>query len=194
MEAKHSKTRGFIQQALVGALFVVVSSACQLNSEIKKLKGLNDFLNTEMIASTGAVADGIDELVVVVHLKNSDGSVVPNYRPEYSITSGLGVITSDCTVSSNEGASICILKSTSPGIKRLRLTNAKQGLEKDVTFSPKPSGPALGLISASDPLATTSGGYKASVSLGGWVASKPVTTPGGYKAYISVQSALDSRN
>src|SRR5688572_1813660 len=86
----------------------------------------HDFERTEMIHNGAAFADGVSELLVVVQLKNSDNQPVANYKPAYEVASGAAVITSPCTTSLDTGISVCILKSTQPGAKKIRLINAKE--------------------------------------------------------------------
>ncbi len=188
------KTLKGLRQLQFVVLLVLVSSGCQMRGKIlRDGNGLADFMNTEIIASDIGIADGNDELVVVVHLKNSDNSVVGNFKPEYEIVNGAAVWKGPCTTSASNGMSICILKSTVPGSKRLRLTNAKAGLEKDVLFALKGTSSLAGFTAGGSTAIATNGGYKANVSVGPWAANPGVGTPGGYKAYISVQGAMDSR-
>ena len=188
----YAKNRlGFL---MLGLSFILLSSSCSLKGQISKIAGNNDFKKTEIIASDIGIADGSDDLVVAVHLKNSDNSAVAAYRPEYDIVSGSVSYKGACTTSSNDGISVCILRATQPGTKRLRLKNAYVGKEKDVLFALAGTAPVSGLTAAGGVQVPTAGGYKANVSLGAWAASPGVATPGNYKVFLSVQGAVDSRN
>ncbi|MCM2282058.1 MAG: hypothetical protein NDI61_09450 [Bdellovibrionaceae bacterium] len=169
---------------------------CSIEGSIRHLnqKGQIDFALTEMIAGPAAPADGTSSVIVAVHLKNSDNSVVPSYRPEMQAASGLGLSIQACTLSDQNGISACILKATIPGTKRVRLTNARTGLETDVTFlSPQAGGRLLGLIPGSRMDATTPEGSKLEMSVGDTTQGISTTTNGGYKIKFSVQGAVSSR-
>jgi len=158
-----------------------------------KNKKLLDFLKTEIIVGPPALANGSAALVVAIHLKNSDSTSIPNYKPEYSVA-GTGVIASNCSVSDSNGISVCILKSTRSGTKRLKLTNAKVGLEADVVFNPTAqNGKIMGLVSGSLQNKATTAGGKAEISLGDPTSHIHSQTSDGYKVMFSVQGAIVSR-
>jgi hypothetical protein len=179
---------------LVCGMVFIASSACSLKGQMKRLKGKIDFEKTEIIASDIGIADGSDELIVAVQLKNSDNSVVSEYRPEYDIVQGTVAFKGPCTASTDMGISVCILKAIQPGTKKLRLLNAKVGLEKEVLFALRGTSSTSGLVAGSDVQVGTNGGYKANVSVGPWVSSAAVPTNSGYKVFLSVQGSMDSRH
>jgi hypothetical protein len=183
-----------VSLALAYACIFAFTSGCSLKGGLKRLKGRVDFEKTEIIASDIGIADGSDELVVAIQLKNSDNSVVEEYKPQYQVVSGSVAYQGPCTKSSNLGISVCILKAIQPGTKKLRLLNAKVGLEKEVLFALRGTQSTTSLVAASGVQIPTSGGYKANLSVGPWVNSKAVQTPNGYKVYLSVQSSMDSRH
>lgn len=153
-----------------------------------------DFLKTEIIANGSAVADGISELVVGIQLKNSDLSVVADYKPTYKIVSGFGVVAGECTKSLANGMSYCLLKATQPGVKRMRLENARVGLERDLVFDPTAGKPGVrGLVTSSQPFGQTAGGYKIESSTGSNPKETKVSTSDGYKVFLNVQGTLSSR-
>jgi hypothetical protein len=120
--------------------------------------------------------------------------VVAEYRPEYDIVSGSVAYKGPCTTSTDMGISVCILKAIQPGTKKLRLLNAKIGLEKEVLFALRGTASTSGLVAGSDVQLGTNGGYKANVSVGPWVSSAAVPTNSGYKVFLSVQGSMDSRH
>src|SRR5689334_22603009 len=86
---------------LVSAL-VLLSSCGKIRGSVQNLHsdtGLNDFLKTEIISGANGIADGTTEMLIAIHLKNSDGSSVPDYKPTYEIVSGAGVTGSNCSTS-----------------------------------------------------------------------------------------------
>jgi hypothetical protein len=178
------------------SLFFLVSGCGKISGSIRSISvhAINDFLKTEIIASNEAVADGSSELLVVIHLKNSDNSSVGDYKPEYEIIAGAGVNAGTCTTSDKNGISACILKATESGVKTLRLTNAKVGLTKDVVFKLSDrKGKVLGLASGSHQSMTTVAGHKAEMSAGDPVNGINTKTAGGYRVMMSVQGAFVSR-
>ena len=185
---------------LVGSMLLTVATGCRLDdNRIRgnlKIPRAPDFLKTEMIENGPAPADGSSELLVVIHLKNSNGSVVPNYRPEFEIVvNNVGVTKSPCTESSREGYSVCVLRATQPGVRVLRLVNAKVGLEKEVVFEPPMRrGQILGLISGSETGAETeTGGYWGEYSVGDFAQGIEVSTDAGHRGFLSVQGAFISQ-
>lgn len=83
-----------------------------------------DFARSNIYVGSHGRADNTP-LEFVIRMMNSDGSIVANYRPEYSVVSGTEVIKGDCTISDRFGLSFCTLKSSEPGVKVVRLENAK---------------------------------------------------------------------
>lgn len=157
-------------------------------------KGIVDFLKTEILIGTPGIADGTSEMVIAIHLKNSDNTSVAEFRPTYTIASGTGVTPGKCSVSDSNGISACVLKATQPGKKLIKLTNAKVGLEKEVVFENSvKSGRILGLVSGSKQNLTTPDGYKGEVSFGDSAKGISFKTSGGYKVMISTQGAFLSR-
>lgn len=183
----------------IGAALLTVSSVSCGNVKggiFRGSQGLSapDFMKTEIIANGSAVADGVSELVVGIQLKNSDLSIVSDYKPTYSIVSGLGVIAGECTSSLANGMSYCLVKSTQPGVKRMRLENAKKGLERDLVFDPSElKGTIKGLVTSAQPLGSTSTGYRIESSSGSVPKETKVTTSDGYTVYMGIQGVLSSR-
>lgn len=195
--AQRSQGRSqFFFRIAILSLLTVFSAGCSIEATLTELSPkVPDFLKTEIISNGPGTADGISELIVVVQLKNSDLSVVSGYKPTYEITAGGGVITSECTESLTNGLSYCVLRATQSGVKRLRLTNARIGLEKDVIFDPKQGGlDVQGIIAGSLQKGTTASGYQIESSTGGLVNEIQTSTSDGYIMYSTVQGALISGN
>ncbi len=153
-----------------------------------------DFKNTEIIAGDPVAADGVAEFAVIIHLKNSDNSSVSGYKPTYEISSGTGVFPRECTTSDSNGFSACVLKAIEPGIKRMRLTNALVGLEREVHFvKPDRDGKIIGLISGSRAKGETPNGMTIELAAGDAVKGIKRRTPNGLEIYFSVQGAQVSR-
>ncbi len=151
-------------------------------------------MKTEIIASSEAPADGAAELGIIIQLKNSDNSSVADYKPTYEIVSGSGVVARECTTSDNNGFSACILKATQPGKKRLRLTNALVGLEREIEFlNAARSGRLIGLAPGASALSTTPSGATVEFSVGEAIQGVRSQTQGDYKVFFSVQGALLSK-
>jgi hypothetical protein len=159
-----------------------------------KAPGKNDFMKTEIINGANGVADGTTEMLIAIHLKNSDNSSVAAYQPTYSVVSGLGVMVRNCSTSDNNGISACILTSTKAGTKTIRLTNALVGLEKNLIFETKiKAGHILGLVSGSRQNLSTSRSYKVEASAGDFAKGIKSDTPRGYDVMFSAQGAFVSR-
>jgi hypothetical protein len=161
------KDRAFRSMVLLAAC-VTLSGCGKIKGSITHLIGdkVIDFEKTEILSNGSVPADGSSELIVVIHLKNSDLSVVPNYRPMYQIEVGSGVVSSDCGLSDINGIAVCVLRSTVSGFKKFVLTNAKKGLSKDVEFTAQGKKPMINLVSGAQLNGTTSQGDKARITLG----------------------------
>lgn len=116
----------------------LVLNACNMNTSVESNKDnptINDFQKTEIIAGEAVPADGTSQLLVAIHLKNSDNRPVKEFQPTYEISnSSNGVITNQCSTSDINGVSVCVLRSTVAGTKLFVLTNAKVGLSKSIEF------------------------------------------------------------
>ncbi len=174
------------------AMFCFLIAGCQMNSAIKgtgsSASTTADFEKTEVIAGGPALADGNTQLLVAVHLKNSDNKPVPDYLPKYKVT-GANVLTQDCSTSDANGVSACILKSTAAGKKMFTLTNAKVGLAKEIEFTPRQSIERAAASSGSIMNGTTPDGSAVQVTLGNPIKGVKHETNGGYKVELSVQGA-----
>ncbi len=146
-----------------------------------------DFQKTEIIVSGLVPADGVTPMVVVLQLKNSDNSSVPNYLPKYAVSAASGVLPSNCTASDANGISACIVKSTTPGIKSFQLTNAKVGLSKDIEFGAPQGFQKLGLVSGAKMKATTPQGSSLQANFGAPLAGAKLKTAGGYTVSFGLQ-------
>lgn len=178
---------GSVRVFFIAVMLISLSACGKLKMSITDLaeKTSFDFEKTEIVTNGTALADGIDELIVLVRLKNSDNSIVSDYRPDYEITVGGGVVKGNCTKSDNHGISVCILKSTIAGVKRMRLTNAKLGLESDLTFKARTSN-VFTVLSGGTATGVTGNGSKVQLSIGDNKALQ-ATTAGGYKVQLSFQ-------
>ncbi|OQW48991.1 MAG: hypothetical protein A4S09_12815 [Proteobacteria bacterium SG_bin7] len=180
-----------VRKVLILSSFLLLS-ACG-NLDLTLPSGTVDFLKTEIIVGGTNLADGNSQMLVVVHLKNSNNSPVKNYKPTYNITPSNGLITSECSTSTDNGISVCVLRSTSAGPKSFKLTNAKVGLEKIVEFEHPKRGQMLGLASGAHQNMTTGAGHKVRLSVGGIGTGVNATTSGGYKVSLTLKTALDSQ-
>lgn len=152
--------------------------------------GANDFMKSEIISNGPGIADGQSELLMIVHLVNSNGSKVKDFTPIYQVVSGSAVFASACTASNVNGVSTCVLKSTQAGVKRVSLTNIGIQLEADFVFNTPAPKPLLGLIAADKK--QTSGTYTLSATIG---SQEPavVKTSGTYKLFGGVQGEAFSQ-
>jgi len=168
---------------------------CNVNTNISAIdpSGLNqnNFEKTEIIAGASVPADGFSQLIVAVHLKNSDNNPVKEFLPTYKIeaTSNADEVQrTPCSTSDNNGVSVCILKSTNDGNFRFVLTNAKIGLSKTLTFlTVEHSNKNLELISSSIVNGTTAQGSKVNIQLGKPITAPNQTTASGYKVMFQTQ-------
>jgi len=186
-----------VRSVFVAFLFIFISSCGKISGGITQSRpkiASNDFLMTEIVTNSPGIANGVSDLIVLIHIKNSDGAPVANYRPEFSITSGVGLTSGSCTLSSSQGVAVCILRATQPGVRTLQLTNARVGLSTQIRFD-LPSGgkQVIGLASAGQQRGTTASGYQVEASAGHLTDRITVKTARGYTGYLSIQGTVVSR-
>jgi hypothetical protein len=151
--------------------FITIFAGCNMNTNIEGIgsdsPAINDFAKTEIITGDAVPADGNSQLLVAIHLKNSDNRPVKEFQPTYDIENNAsGVIKNQCSTSDINGVSVCILKSTVAGIKLFVLTNAKVGLSKSIEFK-SPFGKQFAEINSGTlNQGTTPEGSKVKFSLG----------------------------
>lgn len=177
---------------VLGSVVLATSGCGKLTLTIPQASSIVDFLKTEIIVGGTNLADGTSEMIVIIHLKNSDNTVVPNYKPTYTVTSSVGITAGECTVSSSEGVSVCVLKSTKAGTKSLKLTNALVGLEKIIDFQAMAGGQIFGIASGAQKGMSTPAGHKVNMSAGEAPRGQKAVTSGGYKVSAGVGTAADS--
>lgn len=182
-------------------LFLIILSTyflwgCSLNTNIERssiLNKSNDFLKTEIVVGEPVPADGSSNLLVVIHLKNSDNNPVKEFLPTYTVTednSSLNnslsnsVVTTPCSTSDNNGISACILKSSAAGSLLFVLTNAKVGLSKTVVFTAAKGTSNLNIVSGSVINGSTPEGSKLQMTLGNPFDGVEQTTSGGFKVKL----------
>lgn len=173
---------------------LLFSGCGKISSQIEatfKRPSIQDFKKSEIISNGPGIADGQSELLVVIQLMNSDGSIVKLFRPTYEIVSGTGVTASACTTSNNNGVSTCVLKSAQAGTKRISVTNIEIPLQADVVFNQPPAGkPNFGLAVANK--MQIQGAHTLTATIGNQEPGA-VRTSGTYKLFGGVQGEAFSR-
>ncbi len=173
-------------------VFGLALSGCgQLSLELASK--INDFAKTEIIVGGSNLANGISDMIIVVHLKNSDNSPVVDYKPTYNVTPLSGMTNIECSKSTGAGISVCVLRSTVAGFKNFKLTNAKVGLQKDVEFINPSKGQILSIVAGANHKMQTPAGHLVSLSAGDIGTGVKAVTSGGYKVSLTVKTTLDSQ-
>jgi hypothetical protein len=182
----------FFKLLTIIPLFIFVAGCGKISNQVTAtFNRVQDFKRSEIITNGPAIADGQSELLVVIHLMNSDGSSVKLFKPTYEIATGTGVSAQDCTTSNDNGISTCVLKATVAGTKKVSVTNIKIDLSADVVFTAPPTNKVLfGLVTASK--TQTQGNFKLSGNIGNQEPGA-VRTSGAFKLYGGVQGESFSR-
>ncbi|MCM2280954.1 MAG: hypothetical protein NDI61_03810 [Bdellovibrionaceae bacterium] len=165
-----------------------------MNMSIRRIGGNHstpDFLKSEILINGTGIADGVTQLVMLVRLLNSDGSVVVGHRPAYQVASGLALADTPCSISDQNGISVCLLTASLPGIRTLRIVNLGQArVESGVTFIPPGlTPPARGFVASAN-TGTTASGHQVRSSVGVYHTGIRYRSPQGYTVYSSVQGEL----
>ncbi len=147
-----------------------------------------------MFVLNSAVANGVDQLQVDVRLMNSDGTVVPNFTPEFSISAGAAVLPSQCFSSDKNGISICVLKAMTAGQRTMKILNiANVDLEKPVQFLPIPLNNNQLQVLSGGATSVAAGPYQVRAALGN-ITSPLKQVAGPYTFYLSVPGALSAQS
>lgn len=144
-------------------------------------------------------ADGTSSVVVLVYVRNNKGQPVVNYQPKYNVT-GSGNIAIPCTLSNEDGLSVCLVKSTVVGQKNFAVLNLYKDLKTKINFK-DPSQPRAGFSIATaatlKQAGRTSGGTTVAVgvtsiaeSIGPFVLEK-AGAPGITRAKTNYPGVLD---
>jgi len=183
----------YIFKKVAFVLSVLFLTACNVNNQIQGTFNPTteqDFQKTEIIANGPVPANGTSPLLVAVHLKNSNNTSVPDFKPTYSISSGAGVTSSDCTTSDSNGVSACILKAVVSGTKTFTLTNALVGLSKNIVFDAAAGTEKTEILTGATANGTTGSGYKVQMALGHPLKGNYKLHSGGYKVKFSGQGVV----
>jgi hypothetical protein len=180
---------------LLFVLLISITGCGKISGSIKSLapNGINDFLKSQILVNGPGVADGTTALVVLLRLMNSNNTIVVGFQPDYRVLSGTGLSPAACSISDNTGTSVCLLRSTMPGVKRIKIGNIDTlSLEKDVTFNPKPISKNIFTLASGGGKGTGIGaasGYQVQASITHLKTSNK-TTVGGYTIYSGFQPAV----
>lgn len=106
-------------------LLALLLANCSIDVAIDDITA-DDFLKSTILATSRGVGDGQTSATIVVLLKNSDGSLVSNYNPNFdfvdnsgSAISSNGITYSKCTASNTQGVATCTFKSIQVGARRV---------------------------------------------------------------------------
>jgi hypothetical protein len=121
-------------------MLALMLANCSIDVSIEDMVG-DDFLKSTILATSRGVGDGQTSATVVILLKNSDDSVVANYKPEFdfvdnggSTVSGNGITFSDCVPTNDQGISTCTFRSIQVGARRVMFNNIAVELIGEVFF------------------------------------------------------------
>lgn len=174
---------------LTSTLFALGLANCSLEIGVEDLTDNIDFLKSSVISETVGVADGINELVVTVELRNSDDSLVVDHTPSLELISGSSVTLVGCTTSNSLGISVCRLKSSLAGTKTISFANILIELTEEVVFTPPSrNGTFLQIVSAAQNKVNASG-YTVTTHLGAPIHGLH-QEPSGYEVFTSTTGAI----
>ncbi len=165
-------------------LAVGCSKAIDQNINLNAVKAASDFGKSEIISSTGAPADGQSNAFVLLKIVNFDGSVVKNFTPKFNITPTFGMKSGSCTPTDINGFSTCSIQAVVPGVKNFFLTNARNILTTQFSFTIPSNTQNISANSGVIVNGSTVDGYKVSMSLGSPVHGFNTITRDGYHLHF----------
>ncbi len=136
-------------------LLALLLANCSIDVSIDDVTA-DDFLKSTILATSRGIGDGQTSATLVVLLKNSDSSVIPNYKPNFefidnsgSSVNAVGITYSDCSASNAQGISTCTFKSIQVGARRIAFNNIVVDLVGEIYFdAPSRSGTFLQIVNA----------------------------------------------
>ncbi len=156
------------------------------------LSSATDFLKSEIIVSGPALANGTDQILVYIHLMNSDSTPVVGFKPSYSLLGPSQTVKIQCFASDSTGLSICMATATAAGKVAFSVTNIPNvSLANTLTFDLLHNRTSQGQILAGGQQNVSAGRYSVSSGIGNSV-SKSTQKAGPYLIYSSVQSSVNS--
>ena len=173
---------------LILSLWVLLLANCSLEIGIEDLSG-PDFLKSSVVSETVGIADGVNELVVTVELRNSDDTLVVGHTPILSLLSGDSVTLVGCTVSNDNGLSVCRLKSSIVGVKTIAFGNIKIDLTEDVVFDPPSRNGTFQQVLSAAQNNVNASGYSVTSQLGAPMQGLR-DTPSSYEVFTSTTGAI----
>ncbi len=121
-------------------LLALLLANCSIDVSIDDITA-DDFLKSTILATSRGIGDGQTSATLVVLLKNSNGSVVSSYKPNFdfvdnsgSSVNAVGITFSDCSVSNAQGISTCTFKSIQVGARRVAFNNIAIQLFGEIYF------------------------------------------------------------
>lgn len=153
-------------------LLALLLANCSIDVSIDDITA-DDFLKSTILATSRGIGDGQTSATIVVLLKNSDDSVVRDYKPRFDFVdnggsniSANGITYSDCSPSNAQGISTCTFKSISVGARRVMFNNIVVELVGEIYFdAPSRNGTFLQLVNAGQ-IDEDANGYTVTSSLG----------------------------
>ena len=147
-------------------LLAMLLANCSIDVAIDDLTA-DDFLKSTILATSRGVGDGQTSATVVILLKNSDDSVVTNYKPQFdfvdsggSNVEGNGITYSDCVLTNDQGISTCTFRSITVGARRVYFNNVVIELIGEVFFDPPSRNGTFTQIVSSGQMNQNAGGYE----------------------------------
>ena len=133
----------------------VLLANCSIDVSIDNITA-DDFLKSSVLGTSRGISDGQTGATVVVLLKNSDDSLIENYKPEITFIDnsgssyeGNGITYWDCAASNTSGVSTCVIKSIEVGSRHVLFNNVVVELKSQVYFdAPSRNGTFLQVVSS----------------------------------------------
>lgn len=153
-------------------LLTLLLTNCSIDVSIEDITA-DDFLKSTILATSRGIGDGQTSATVVVLLKNSDDSLVVNYKPQFNFVdnggsqvTGNGITYSDCMSTNSQGVSTCTFKSITVGAKRVLFNNIAIELIGEIFFDPPSRNGTFVQIVSSSQIDENAGGYSVTSHVG----------------------------
>jgi len=170
--------------------FALLLANCSLDISVEDISSSgDDFLKSSVLSQTEGISDGLTDLLLTLELRNSDDTLVAGYTPSFEIINGSGATFVGCSVSNENGISVCRFRATISGTKTVAVLDLPIEITEEIVFkAPERSGTFMQIVSSAQNN-VDAGGYKVTSHIGAPVQGLRQKVDG-YEIFTSTTGAI----